>query len=997
MKYLIIKQVLIIICCLSLSKSSVFAQNEKSDFLKGKLIIKLKTVAQNDRAGGQASVFNSSCLAYLKSIGAEIPERRFPSHLPLRMQFNDKGQKLIDLSLFYNLYFNESVPVETVINKLNSYDFIEYVATENIQLPLFTPNDQLLGEQKYLAVIKAYQGWDIEQGDTNIVIGIVDTGIDIDHPDLINNIKYNYKDPIDGIDNDNDGYIDNFRGWDFGDYDNNPQSEADIQFHGDFVSGIAGASVNNSIGVAGVSFKCKILPVKIAKAKMMVKAFDGLVYAADHNCAVINCSWGNTYGFNPFEQDIINYVTFNRNALVVAACGNEGNETLYYPASYNNVLSVTALYSHGVKKNTSTYNKYVDLGAPGDSIYTTYNGAYAKSGGTSMAAPIVAGCAALVKCRYPQLDALQLGEMLKVTSDRVDEMQANNSYKYKLGYGRVNLFKALNSQNISSVSLYKDSIVDYKGCKFFSNDTVLIFADFINYLNPVSDLNCVLKSLSPYATIIDSVFSPGIINTYQIKNNYSKPFKILINKETPPNTLIDLVIIYQGGGYYGYNTLSFNVKKDYIDIKMDKALVSVGSNGRIGYIDEQHKQGVGFYYNNSPLMYCGGLMISSPPDKLIDCVYSSPVTALSNDYKPLTISYKENNALSDLDIFSIFNDNNAGDMKINLLIKQNVYSYLKDNFIILEYELQNRGKDTIKNMSAGLYFDFDVLRSENNTAVFDKTIYTAYTYSNNYDMFAGIKLLTKQNYNFYALSNGGNNGSVKIYDGFTKAEKYNTLTTTREYNDKTDVSQSLSYKDLLINPYETITIAFSLFAGDNFYNLLTYSSTSQIKYDEIINSKKYTLDGFVCYNNDLKKPLKETDVILKDSDGRIINQTITDINGYYCFKKLPVGIYYVEAKPVLTPNGVNPIDALIINKAFLKLFTIKDDILKIAANVNKDEVISPIDALLVNRYFLSIIKKFPKGDWYSENIQVNLDRNISLNIRCICFGDVNASFEFNKQ
>ena len=132
---------------------------------------------------------------------------------------------------------------------------------------MYQPNDPSADSvtQYHLKNIQAYLGWAISKGDTNTVIGIVDTGTDWDHPDLQDNIKHNYADTIDGVDNDNDGYIDNYRGWDLGENDNDPSSSVSSfgVHHGTGVSGIAAATTDNSKGVAGVGFKCKFLPVKI--------------------------------------------------------------------------------------------------------------------------------------------------------------------------------------------------------------------------------------------------------------------------------------------------------------------------------------------------------------------------------------------------------------------------------------------------------------------------------------------------------------------------------------------------------------------------------------------------------------------------------------------------------------------------------------------------------------------------------------------------------------
>ena len=118
----------------------------------------------------------------------------------------------------------------------------------------------LAKKQFHLAQINVYDAWNVTKGDEDIVIGIIDTGADLDHEDLVGNLYLNADDPIDGEDNDGDGYIDNYYGWDFADNDNSP--EADGSTHGTGVSGIAAAATDNNIGIAGIGFKTKFMPIK---------------------------------------------------------------------------------------------------------------------------------------------------------------------------------------------------------------------------------------------------------------------------------------------------------------------------------------------------------------------------------------------------------------------------------------------------------------------------------------------------------------------------------------------------------------------------------------------------------------------------------------------------------------------------------------------------------------------------------------------------------------
>ena len=234
--------------------------------------------------------------------------------------------KKVDLNLIYTLSSNEPHSSLNVVRMLQKLGIFEYVEPKRIRYVGFTPNDTKLSQQYYLAQINTYAAWDITQGNTAVKIGIVDTGTDIDHPDLETQMAENSADPINGVDDDNDGYIDNFNGWDFMDNDNEPQ--ADESSHGIHVSGIAAAATNNNEGVAGVGYNSQFMPIRVANGNQVIYGYEGIVYAADMGCDIINCSWGG-FGYSKFEEDIINYATFNKDALVVCAAGNSDKEEAF--------------------------------------------------------------------------------------------------------------------------------------------------------------------------------------------------------------------------------------------------------------------------------------------------------------------------------------------------------------------------------------------------------------------------------------------------------------------------------------------------------------------------------------------------------------------------------------------------------------------------------------------------------------------------------------------
>lgn len=261
------------------------------------------------------------------------------------------------------------------------------------------------------ADIDAPEAWDITTGGSEVVVGMIDTGISYTHPDLAANIWTNpFEIPGNGIDDEGNGYIDDVRGWDFGDGDNNPM---DSHGHGTHTAGTVAAVGNNGVGVSGVSWNSKLMPLKIMDSTGTIYtsyAVSALYYAKwmrDHGVNIRLTS--NSWGGGGYSSSLYNAIaaTASSGMLFIAAAGNGGTDqigdnndnTPFYPASYNldNIISVANLTRNNVLDISSNYGPVsVDLAAPGTSIISTYpGGSYATMSGTSMAAPHVAGTAAL--------------------------------------------------------------------------------------------------------------------------------------------------------------------------------------------------------------------------------------------------------------------------------------------------------------------------------------------------------------------------------------------------------------------------------------------------------------------------------------------------------------------------------------------------------------------------------------------------------------------------
>ena len=297
------------------------------------------------------------------------------------------------------------------------------------------------------ADIDAQEAWSVSTGSPNVTVAVIDTGVDLSHPDLAANGWVNEGEDCagcraNGVDDDGNGYVDDWRGWDFVNGDNNP---TDDNGHGTHVAGTIAAVGNNGLGVVGVTWSTKIMPLKFLSATgsgSVADAISAILYANGMGVPILNNSWGG----DDFSQALLDAIeqTDANGALFVAAAGNSFTDTdasPNYPSGYGspNVISVAASDALDRKAWFSNYGAAsVDLSAPGANILSTWpGGSYRVQDGTSMAAPHVAGAAALVKAVEPGSSGAGLKALLLRSVDPVASLSGTN----RTG-GRLNVDRA---------------------------------------------------------------------------------------------------------------------------------------------------------------------------------------------------------------------------------------------------------------------------------------------------------------------------------------------------------------------------------------------------------------------------------------------------------------------------------------------------------------------------------------------------------------------------
>ena len=482
------------------------------------------------------------------------PTRRFP-----------RRTRHADLTRIYYLRFPKTQDVQEVAAAFAALPEVEYAEPLYIRKKLEVPNDPYYNQQGHLAVIQAAAAWDVQHGDTSIIIGICDSGVDLDHPDIQANLWTNPGEiPGNNIDDDGNGYIDDIHGWDFVGADiNNVTPDGDptqkYDEHGTHVAGIADAVTNNGIGVAGVAWNCRIMVTKQApdaSSNYIYYGYDGITYLAENGADIINCSWGG-FGFSQYEQEIINYA-YDLGALVVAAAGNDSPSGSYappqtpppqYPSSYNHVLSVAATNNQDEITSWSFYGPYVDVAAPGEGLLSTvpsatgvYDLAYERLSGTSMASPLVAGLAALVKSVHPDWGPDQITSQIKNTADDISQVGDNPSYVAAGGFGsgRVNAYRAVSQQASPQFKLlqiiYNDSLGGNGNLKPEPGETIHLQLRLKNVWGNATGVVAQLSSNDYAIQILDNTSVLGDLpGGKTIYNNFSDDFTFQINSDVLPH------------------------------------------------------------------------------------------------------------------------------------------------------------------------------------------------------------------------------------------------------------------------------------------------------------------------------------------------------------------------------------------------------------------------------------------------------------------------------
>ena len=335
--------------------------------------------------------------------------------------------------------------LDKVLAVYRSRPDVEYAELNPIISICATPNDPSYADQWALAKIHAAEAWDICRGSDGVIVAVIDTGVDYNHPDLQANMWTNEAEGkgLVGVDDDGNGYVDDVHGFNFAYGNNNP---IDDHGHGTAVTGIIAAVGNNGANIAGICWTARIMPVKILSATgdgTAADAVPAIYYAVANGADIVSGSWGGADTSDAL-RDAIAYA-HDQGVVIVAAAGNSGSAIPFYPAAYPDVISVAATESTDDRWYLSNYGDWVDIAAPGRDILslrallpgqTARAGSNVRMSGTSLAAPHVSGACALLLAANPFLRCEELQQILTATADPIQPGTCASN-------GRLNVDRAL--------------------------------------------------------------------------------------------------------------------------------------------------------------------------------------------------------------------------------------------------------------------------------------------------------------------------------------------------------------------------------------------------------------------------------------------------------------------------------------------------------------------------------------------------------------------------
>lgn len=714
-------QVKILFCLLALT--ACFAELNAQDVRTGYLMVRMRQATTVQAAQDAIPIdftvteqlLDPSRTVFFKDNNAQVVMRRGGPKQP--DLYSAEWRLVRTFAVRFESPVHPSRAAQTLQSKYGHV--VEYAEPWYTNVLHGVPNDPLVINQDHLTTIRAFPGWDIYKGDSSMIIGIVDNGVTQGHEDLLPNIAPNRGEiPNNGIDDDNNGYIDDAIGCNLtssvdGTLPGNTTNNS-VGGHGTSVAGIASAATNNSKGIAGVGYNSRFFPIKAAPigSGSILYGYQGILYSVQRGFKVVNTSWGRVKPPSPIDISVIDYCLAN-DVLVVASAGNHGDgfsgagwKELNYPAAYEGVMGVGESTKDDFVMFTSGLGANAVVMAPGNnSLTTNASGGYDQSGsGTSFAAPMGAGLAALVRSKWPALTPLQTIAHILETSDDISAI--NTGYGAAVP-GRINMLRALQTEPFSQPSIRVARSVnrlsgDRDPSRFYVGDTLNLAFDLINDLGLSEPLTVSLRIFEESGWTVEVLDAQRSVPAIASGTTARTPeFKVIVNiiGEQPLIFRLDI----EGGAYLATRLEHLSPPAYSTDFSNDRIAYTMVDDGNVGYASRQNTlYGIGFNWKNLfSVLAPSGFLLSEGADRAVGGFAN--IEGTKSDFfpvKPFAGPQPETNIMS---------DDRAGNRKIGVRVTQKcTFPSLIADATIISVRIQNSSGGALQDLAAGYMLDWDI-------------------------------------------------------------------------------------------------------------------------------------------------------------------------------------------------------------------------------------------------------------------------------------------------
>ncbi len=597
---------------------------------------------------------------------------------------------------------------------------------DDVQLPT-VPNDPRFEGLEYMERMQMTDAWDVAKGeDSDVVVGIADGGTEWRHEDLEGNDWENPGEiPNNGVDDDDNGFIDDIRGWNFPDNSNDPTGLANLPIaaaHGTTVAGVAAALTNNELGSAGTSWNAKYMAINTSCEffSAVCYGYEGILYAATNGATAVNVSWGGA----PYSEanEMVIQAAWDMGTLVVAAAGNGGTNidiNPFYPASYDHVLAVGGTWD---TSDRNFYNYGTSVGVFAAAVFVdgpTSNDGYRLAFGTSFSAPQVTGIAALVKTKFPDYGVGAIREQLRQTADNIDDV--NSPFLAGLlGKGRVNAYRAVTETGFPGLRATAFNLIEEVDDDFLaSGETIQVDVEITNYLSPASGLKIEISADEPFVSFESATADIG---TLGMDESAVASFSFTLSDDTPYKSSFTLQLEAEADGYSevlksipldanGFQIATHNTGEIQFDIT---------SEGNFGFLGFPFSEGNGWVIKDATdfpdqVIWEAGMVVGTGPNQVSDVVRSVFISTFSQDedwVRKGGTSLKFNGSGQKAhQEGSVILDDKPAPNPTGIEILQESYSNQGENLddhVLLDLTLKNTTSQTLSNVHVGLHFDLDV-------------------------------------------------------------------------------------------------------------------------------------------------------------------------------------------------------------------------------------------------------------------------------------------------